>query len=173
LNITSDKPSLSTHIKNLMPTLAIALFIVLLDQVTKSLIRDKLAVVGTIEVIRRFFELSYSENTGAAFGSFQGRNGIFIVVNFLAIIFIFIYYNRFKENMWMRISLGFILGGAIGNLMDRIFIGFVTDFIRIHLWNSLWWPNFNIADAGVTIGAIMLIIVLFIESYKTGKSIED
>ena len=172
MNITSDKPSLSTHIKNLIPTLAIAVFIVLFDQVTKLLVRDKLAIVGTIEVIRRFFELSYSENTGAAFGSFQGRNGIFIIVNFLAIIFIFIYYKRFKENMWMKISLGFILGGALGNLIDRLFIGFVTDFIRIRLWfiHSFWWPNFNIADAGVTVGAIILIIVLFIDSYKTEKS---
>ena len=151
--------------------LAIAVVIAGFDQVTKSLIRGKIAIIGTIEVIRGFFEFSYSENTGAVFGTFQGRNGIFIIVGLLAIVFIFIYYSRFKENTWMKISLGLILGGAVGNLTDRLFFGSVTDFIRIRLTHSFWWPNFNIADSGVTVGAIILIIVLFKDSYKAEKSI--
>jgi signal peptidase II len=172
LNKTNDKPDLITKIKDITPLLAIAIIIIILDQFTKSMARGKLAIVGTIEVIRGFFELIYSENTGAAFGTFQGRNSVFIIVNILAIVFIFIYYKKFKDNIWMKISLGFILGGAIGNLIDRIFFGFVTDFIRIRLWviHSFWWPNFNIADSGVTVGAIILIIVLFMDSYKAEKS---
>ena len=151
--------------------LAIAIVIVATDQLTKMIVRGKLAVIGTnrtIEVIKGFFEFIYSENTGAAFGTFHDRNSVFIVINLIAIIFIFIYHNRYKENIWMKVSLGFILGGALGNLADRILFGFVTDFIRVRLWfiHSFWWPVFNIADSGVTVGAIMLVIVLFRDSYK-------
>ncbi|MDQ1327547.1 MAG: signal peptidase [Candidatus Poribacteria bacterium] len=168
MKVANDKPSLITQIKDIMPMLIIAIIIVAADQLTKTIIRGKLAVIGTLEVIKGFFEFSYSQNTGAAFGTFHDKNSIFIVVNLIAIIFIFIYHNRYKENIWMKVSLGFILGGALGNLADRIFFGFVTDFIRVRLWfiHTFWWPNFNIADSGVTVGAIMLIIVLFRDSYK-------
>jgi signal peptidase II len=168
LKVANDKPSLITQIKDIMPMLAIAIVIVATDQLTKMIVRGKLAVIGTLEVIKGFAEFSYSENTGAAFGTFHDKNSVFIIVNLIAIIFIFIYYNRYKENIWMKVSLGFILGGALGNLADRILFGFVTDFIRVRLWfiHSFWWPVFNIADSGVTVGAIMLVIVLFRDSYK-------
>lgn len=168
MKVANDKPSLITQIKDIMPMLVIAIVILAADQLTKTIVRGKLAVIGTLEVIKGFFELSYSENTGAAFGTFHDKNSVFIVVSLIAIIFIFIYYNRYKENIWMSVSLGFILGGALGNLADRIFFGFVTDFLRFQLWfiHSFWWPNFNIADSGVTVGAIMLVIVLFRDSYK-------
>jgi len=168
LKVANDKPSLIMQIKDIMPMLIIAIIIVVADQLTKTIIRGKLVVIGTIEVIKGFIEFSYSENTGAAFGTFHDKNSVFIIVNLIAIIFIFIYHNRYKENIWMKVSLGFILGGALGNLADRILFGFVTDFIRVRLWfiHSFWWPVFNIADSGVTVGAIMLVIVLFRDSYK-------
>jgi signal peptidase II len=170
--VTNDKPSLITQIKDIMPMLIIAIIILAADQLTKTIVRSKLAD-RTIEVIKGFFEFIYSENTGAAFGTFHDKNSVFIIVNLIAIIFIFIYHNRYKENIWMKISLGFILGGALGNLTDRILFGFVTDFIRVRIWfiHSFWWPVFNIADSGVTVGAIILIIALFRDSYK--ERLED
>lgn len=168
MSIAENKTSLSRKARSILPLIIIAVASLAFDQITKSMVRGQLAIRGTFEVIRGFFELSYSENTGAVFGSFQGRNGIFIVVSILAIIFIFFYYSRFKENLWMKLSLGFILGGALGNLMDRIFFGFVTDFLRFKIWflRPFWWPNFNIADASVTIGAIMLVIGMFRINWK-------
>jgi len=175
LNIANDKPNLTTQIKGILPLLAIAAVTITLDQLTKAIVRSKLAFIGMTEVIKGFFELSYTENSGAAFGTFHGRNGVFIVVSLIAIIFIFFYFKRYKENIWMTVSLGFILGGALGNLVDRIFFGFVTDFLRVRIWfvHSFWWPIFNVADAGVTVGAIMLIIILFKDSYKIEKSTDN
>jgi len=150
----------------MLPTIAIMLVVVALDQWTKALIRDRLALIGVSEVIKGFLEFSYSENTGAAFGTFQGRNVIFIAIGILAIFFISYIYFNMRESIWNKISFGLILGGALGNLIDRIAFGFVTDFIRIRVTQSIWWPNFNIADAGITVGAIMFIVYKFIESYK-------
>jgi len=168
LNKTKNKINLTNEIKLILPLIIIALVSLSLDQITKTIVRNEIAIKGTIEVIRGFFEISYSENTGAVFGSFQGRNSIFIIVSFLAIIFIFFYYSKFKESLWMKLALGFILGGALGNLADRIFFGFVTDFLRFKIWflRPFWWPNFNIADASVTIGALMLFIGMFRINWK-------
>lgn len=161
-----EKNNIKHKIKYMLPTIAIMFVVAALDQWTKALIRDRLALIGVSEVIKGFLEFSYSENTGAAFGTFQGRNVIFIAIGILAIFFISYIYFNMRESIWNKISFGLILGGALGNLIDRIAFGFVTDFIRIRVTQSIWWPNFNIADAGITVGAIMFIVYKFIESYK-------
>ncbi len=161
-----EKDNLIQEIRIVLPTIVIMLVVTALDQLTKAIIRDRLASIGGREIIKGFLEFSYSENTGAAFGTFQGRNAIFIVIGVLAIIFISYIYFNMKKSLWVKISFGLILGGALGNLIDRIAYGFVTDFIRVRVTQSIWWPNFNIADAGITVGAIMFIIYKFIESYK-------
>jgi signal peptidase II len=169
----NKKDNFINEIKYMIPTIAIALVIVAFDQWTKAMIRAKLAVIGISEVIRGFFEFSYSENTGAAFGSFQGKNAVFIVIGIIAIGFIFYLFRSLNKSTWIRISFGLILGGALGNLIDRIAFGFVTDFIRIRLTHSIWWPNFNIADAGITVGAIMFAVYKFIDTYRMSKSEEE
>ena len=154
------------------PMLIVAILSVFFDQLTKSIIRKVVATRGTVEVIKGYFEISYAENTGAAFGMFQGRNTIFIIINFVAIGFIFLYYRQFKENIWMKVSLGLLLGGALGNLIDRIVFQYVTDFIRLRWWlfHLRWWPSFNIADASVCIGALMLIIGISKYTQKTNET---
>lgn len=169
--ISISKNLLISHIKYAKPMIIVTLLILAIDQITKTIVRKSVSLMETIEVIKGFFEISYSENTGAVFGIFRGQNHIFVLVNIIAIIFIFIYYNQFRQSLWMKTALGFILGGALGNLSDRIFFGFVTDFLRIRVWffRFLWWPNFNLADAAVCIGAIMLIIGMsFIERRSEG-----
>ena len=91
---------------------------------------------------------------------FKVKYSVFIVVSSVAICFIFAYYRQFKESTWMKISLGLLLGGALGNLIDRVIFQYVTDFIRVRVWllGWRWWPSFNIADASVCIGAVMLIL---------------
>lgn len=147
--------------------LPIALVVLFLDQYTKALVRRTVAVSGTVEVIPGFFEISYSENTGAIFGSFQGQNKFFILVGIVAIGFVIVYFLHFRNNTWMEIALGFILGGALGNLIDRILFGFVTDFIRVKVWllRPVWWPNFNIADSAVVIGGVLILIAILKTDY--------
>ena len=158
--------SLTTQFRTLWAMLVVALLSVSSDQLTKTIVRRTVAVSGKVEVIRGYFEISYAENTGAAFGMFRGRNGVFIIVSLIAIGFIFVYYRQFKSNIWMKISLGLLLGGALGNLTDRIIFGYVTDFIRVRWWflHLRWWPAFNIADASVCIGAAILVLVMFRKS---------
>ncbi|MGB9596203.1 MAG: signal peptidase II [Candidatus Poribacteria bacterium] len=168
-----EKNDIKQKIKCVLPTIAIMFVVVALDQWTKALIRDRLALIGVSEVIKGFLEFSYSENTGAAFGTFQGRNSIFIAVGILAILFISYIYFNMRESIWNKISFGLILGGALGNLIDRIAYGFVTDFVRVRITQSIWWPNFNIADASITVGAIMFIVHKFIESSKTKNQEEQ
>ncbi len=160
MSISLSKDLLINNIKYAKPMIIVTLLVLAIDQITKTIVRKSVASSGTIEIIRGFFEISYSENTGAVFGIFRGQNNIFVLVGIVAIVFIFFYYNQFKHSLWMKIALGFILGGALGNLSDRIIFGFVTDFLRVRIWflRFLWWPNFNLADAAVCIGAIMLII---------------
>lgn len=166
--VSLSKDSFINHLKYAKPMIIVTLLTLAIDQITKTIIRKTISFIGTVEVIKGFFEINYSENTGAVFGMFRGQNNIFVLVSIVAIIFIFIYYNQFKHSLWMKIALGFILGGALGNLFDRIFFGFVTDFLRIKIWffRFLWWPNFNLADAGVCIGAVMLIIGMSVIARK-------
>ena len=155
--------------------LIVAALSISLDQITKSIIRATVATRGLIEVIEGYFQIVYAENTGAAFGTFYGKNNLFIVIMIIAIGFIFIYYRQFKENLWMKISLGFLLGGAVGNLIDRLVFQYVTDFIRVRWWflHWRWWPSFNIADASVVIGAIMLIIGMIKSGAPEGREVEE
>ena len=160
MSTTVNKTFSSTHTRLMRPMLIAAIIVIFLDQLTKAMVRKIIITRGTVEVIRGYFQISYAENTGAAFGMFRGQNTIFIVISAVAIVFIFAYYRQFKTSMWMKISLGLLLGGAIGNLTDRVLFHHVTDFIRVKWWllHWRWWPSFNLADTAVCVGAIMLIL---------------
>jgi signal peptidase II len=102
-------------------------------------------------------------NTGVAFGLFQGLGLVFTFLPLIVVILIFIFYNRLAgDNWWMRIAIGMEFGGAIGNLIDRIRIGHVTDFISIGNF-----PVFNIADASITVGVCVILIALWQEERKS------
>ena len=143
--------------------LYIVLFIVglvLIDQVSKLLVVNYLS--DKIVLINNFFSLDYVKNTGAAFGFFSG-NIFFLVLITLALIIYLIY--ELKQNIDKKFNLVFIIliiSGAIGNLIDRVFRGFVVDFISFILFNSQM-PVFNIADIFVTCGVAGLIFVIFKE----------
>lgn len=150
-----------------------AAIVILLDQVTKEIVRRTVAISGKIEVIKGYFEIGYAGNTGAVFGTFRGQNRILIVVSIVAIGFIILYYRQFKDSIWMKISLGLLMGGALGNLIDRVVFHYVTDFIRVRWWlmHLRWWPAFNIADASVCVGAAMLIVGMIKRSRSMSQQI--
>jgi signal peptidase II len=140
----------------------VAFLVVLSDQITKLLARNFIAPFETIKVFP-FLQLVSVRNEGAAFGLFKsfGNSG-FIVVSLVAIAFVTYLLLRARED---RIGLSLILGGAAGNVIDRIFLGSVTDFIDVFV-GRLHWPAFNIADSALTVGLALMVLNAFAKQKK-------
>lgn len=135
----------------------IALSIVVLDQLTKFLIKNNLQLSDSIPLIKNVFHLTYVTNTGSAFGLFKGMNLVFILFSIAVIIAIFYYLRQIKKKEKLVIySIGLLLGGTIGNLIDRIAYGAVIDFLDFRIW-----PVFNAADSAITVSIVLLIILLW------------
>ncbi|NLB56223.1 MAG: signal peptidase II [Lentisphaerae bacterium] len=152
-----------------MLTIIIALVICSLDQWTKLLVRSSFALHQSLEVIPGFFNLTYVRNPGAVWGILKGWSIILILISFIAIfLFVSFYRSIVKLNKYYRIALGLMLGGIIGNLIDRIRLGWVTDFLDFHLagWH---WPAFNIADSAICIGAFLYVILSFFADKKADR----
>lgn len=131
----------------------IPILIILIDQLSKLLVKKYIS--QPIPLINGILDLNYSSNTGAAFSIMQGNNLLLALITILVIAAIIYYYKKIPENKPVLVSVGLILGGAVGNLIDRLTYGYVIDFIDFQIW-----PVFNAADSAVTIGAIILIIYL-------------
>jgi signal peptidase II len=135
--------------------------ILVLDQITKVLVDQTMALYQSFEVIPNFAHLTYLRNTGAAFGFMAGgrsslRMVFFILISAVAIVCIsYLLKSLRREQRTLTISLSMILGGALGNLIDRMRLGEVIDFIDLH-WYDVHWPAFNVADSAITIGVILL-----------------
>ncbi|OGS37841.1 MAG: signal peptidase II [Elusimicrobia bacterium RIFOXYD2_FULL_34_30] len=133
--------------------LIIIILVVILDQLTKYLVVKNFYYEESIPIINKIFYLTYITNTGTAFGKLQNYGGILLVFSIIAItilsLIIFKQKNIPKINM---IAFSFILGGAIGNVIDRIFRGSIVDFLDFRIW-----PIFNVADSAISIGIILLI----------------
>ncbi|MGC9361116.1 MAG: signal peptidase II, partial [Anaerolineae bacterium] len=100
------------------------------------------------------FTFTHARNTGAAFGLFGGMNAVFIILALVVVTAILVIYRHLAEQSWLlRAALALQLGGAVGNLIDRVTVGYVTDF-----FNLRWWPIFNVADASIVVGTVMLAI---------------
>ncbi len=141
--------------------------VLLLDQISKYLISIKVAEGTIIEVIPKFLYFTNIKNTGAAFGMFQSYTKILTIISLVAIFLIIILKVMLNlEFLFYNIALGFILGGALGNLVDRYFVGEVTDFISF----TFFGPVFNIADSFIVIGFILIIILILREYLKQGKT---
>ena len=157
-----QNPKKSTE-RNIIPLICVAIPVLILDWGTKWLVQNYITQ-GTevIPIIPGFFNLRHDRNTGAAFGVLAGHRVLLILITIVALVFIFSYYLRFRESRWMQVSLGFLLGGAIGNFIDRLYLGEVVDFLQFGIVSRrIFWPTFNVADVSVCIGAGMLIVYLF------------
>lgn len=140
-------------IRCLAPTLALSLLVVGLDQAAKYMVRFGLFPGELKIVIPSFFNLTYVRNTGAVWGWFQNQNEWLVLISIivLGLIAVFYYYLADGRTIY-SLSLGCIVGGIIGNLIDRIKLGWVTDFLDFYVNNS-HWPSFNVADSAICIGA--------------------
>lgn len=130
----------------------IAGLVVIIDQITKAIAVTRLAS-GPVPAIGDIISFSLVRNTGAAFGLFRYQTTAFIFISLIAIAFTIFYLIRRKVGFYLPFAL--ILGGAVGNLIDRLRFGYVIDFVDLH-----FWPVFNIADSCITIGSIYLFIVI-------------
>lgn len=148
----------------ILPVGVVAL-VVILDRITKSFIMSTMKEGESISVWYNFCCLSYIKNQGIAFGLFPTHKNFFIIITIIIICILVYYWKSIsKNNLWLQIAIGFILGGALGNLWDRIAFGSVIDFIDIGYLNHRW-PAFNLADSMICIG-VGIILIDFIQTKK-------
>lgn len=141
--------------------------IIAIDQVTKLLVNRHIPLHDTISVIPGFFNLTHVRNTGAAFGLLAGmplvwRVLFFTIITLVALTVIGIMIRKAKDRLEI-VSLSLIAAGAVGNLIDRLRLGEVVDFIQLY-YGSFVWPSFNVADSSITIGVVILAILLLRKS---------
>lgn len=134
-----------------------AFIIAILDQFSKFLIKQNFQLNHSIPVIKNILHLTYVTNTGSAFGLFKGLNLFFIIFSIIVIAVVLYNLKNIKKNeKLMQFAVGLLLGGTLGNLIDRIAYGAVIDFIDFRIW-----PVFNVADSAVSISVVLLIVLLW------------
>jgi len=150
-----------------MLSILLAAVVLGIDQFTKWLVATRMAEFETIEVIPGFFSIQFVYNQGAAFGILQNQTWLLVLVAGAAVGAI-VYYLRLPEAQrgLMPLALGLLLGGTLGNLTDRIRLGRVVDFFLFY-WRDYRFPNFNVADIGITVGVTLLILYMFMGEKKT------
>ena len=137
------------------------------DQITKAYVHRTLHKFQSVEIVKNFFHITHVRNTGAAFGLLAGpahplRTALFVVISGVAIGAIFLIYRRIEDDDTLHaLAFSLLLGGAAGNLVDRIWMGHVIDFLDFH-WYGHHWPAFNFADSAICggIGLILLNMVM-------------
>lgn len=147
-------------IKNMIIGIVIIIILIIIDQVTKYITRHTLEN-NSIVVIKNFFNLTYVKNTGGAWGVLGGKLWLFIIITLVALGGMFYFFKDFdlKSNILFSIALCLLIAGAIGNFIDRLFIGYVTDFLDFNIF-GYDFPVFNVADICITLGVIALLIKL-------------
>jgi signal peptidase II len=137
-----------------------------IDQLSKIWVSRSLSYADRLPVIDDFFYITHVRNPGAAFGLFASspepiRKFFFIGVTLVAIVLIVSFYRSLAPgDRFSSLALGLILGGAVGNLMDRLWHGEVVDFLHFRLWAGYSWPDFNLADSFIVVGVILLVLEL-------------
>lgn len=152
--------------KNTWPYLVLISGLILFDQVTKALIDGSIPQGGVRQVIPGFFNLTHVHNRGAVFGFFNRSDGspVHLVLTLASLAALIVVVAAFvkipPKQTAMKMTLSLVLAGAVGNLMDRIFRGYVIDFLDFYI-QGYHWPNFNVADSCITIGAGLLVYFVF------------
>ncbi|AZE71049.1 Lipoprotein signal peptidase [Pseudomonas synxantha] len=154
-----------------------SLLVLVIDQVSKAHFEGSLEMFQQIVVIPDYFSWTLAYNTGAAFSFLADGGGwqrwLFALIAVVVSAVLVVWLKRLgRDDTWLAIALALVLGGALGNLYDRIALGHVIDFILVHWQNRHYFPAFNFADSAITVGAIMLALDMF-KSKKTGETVND
>ncbi len=137
----------------------VAVITLIIDQITKILIGIFFSLNERVILIKNFFSIHYIENYGAAWSLFSNKVEFLILISLIAIFIIYRYMYNFKQNKRNNIAFGLIIGGIVGNLIDRVFLGYVRDFLSFKIF-SYNYPIFNFADIFIVIGVFLLIIAI-------------
>ncbi|RLL45252.1 lipoprotein signal peptidase [Oceanobacillus piezotolerans] len=147
----------------------VAIIIIGIDQLTKWIVVKTMEIGESITVIDGFFYLTSHRNQGAAWGILQGQMGFFYIITIIVVLGVIFYMQKYaKYDKILGLGLSFILGGAIGNFIDRLLRQEVVDFFNFYIFNYNF-PIFNIADSALTIGVVLVIISTIREETKKGK----
>lgn len=151
----------------------IALFGMIVDQLTKVYIDRSMQLFDSIPIVENFFHITYVRNKGAAFSFLSNaswRLPFFIIVSIIAALVILIAFRKLRDNQRLaQISLAMIFSGAVGNLIDRVRLGEVIDFLDAH-WYRHHWPAFNVADSLICVGVFLLAIDMILEEKRLKKA---
>ena len=151
-------------------SLIIIALAVIFDQATKLLVVRFLDRNEPFDVIEGVFRFSYVENRGAAFGMFSENRWVFMIISSVAIIALLLYLFKFaSKDMLLNIGISLVVGGGIGNMIDRVRLGYVVDFLDFCAFPDLWKWVFNVADACVCIGAGVIVLYLVIDIAREAK----
>ena len=143
-----------------------ALAILIADQVTKALVAANLELGERVRVLGDLVQVWHAQNSGAAFSLFQGGSFVFLVVSVLSIGMVAYFHRSLRaQGLWLHVVLGVILGGTLGNFIDRLRQNYVTDWLSVGIGDTRW-PTFNVADIAVSCGAIALAISLWREDAR-------
>jgi signal peptidase II len=147
--------------------LILTIFIILADQITKSAATQYLMGERPIEIIKNFVELHYVKNYGAAFGILQNQRWFFIVITSIVVFAMVVYMLRNSKNITIltKLSISMLSGGAVGNLIDRVRLGYVVDFIKLDL-KIYNFPVFNIADIFIVVGTALLVYTVLFDKLE-------
>lgn len=154
---------MSSKLAGRLPYLILVAGTLILDRWSKALIQDRFALNDSAIVIDGFFNVTYVQNTGVAFGIFSSitspvKSVLLSIFTFCAAIAVIVYSVRSPvANRLLQAALALILGGALGNLYDRLVYGYVVDFLEFYL-GSYHWPAFNVADTAISVGVFLLAI---------------
>lgn len=160
-----------------MSSLLIAIVITLADQATKQIVRYSFGLGESRPIIPGFFDLTYVRNQGAAWGMFRDHGVVLIIISIIMLALMLRFRGSLFVSGWEhKISFGLLLGGIIGNLLDRIRLLYVTDFLDFYI-GSYHWPAFNIADSSICIGVgFYMLSAFWLNSHplhESGKSRQD
>lgn len=147
-----------------------AAFCVITDLITKLMAVRFLYPDGSVAVVEGVLNFTYVENRGMAFGMLSERREVFLFASVVMLIALtaFLFYFRKEANLWLKLACGLVIGGGIGNMIDRVRLGYVVDFIDFCLFDFWVWV-FNVADAAVCVGVFMLALYLIADSMKLSR----
>ena len=149
-------------------TILIGFIIILIDQISKGLIDKFLRLGESIKVIDKFFYITNVNNSGAAWGMLPKQTNLLIILTVVVVIILFQYIKSFNKNGKNILAFGLLFGGILGNFIDRLFVGYVKDFLELNIFGYNF-PIFNFSDMCIVVGAILLIIAIISGEDKNGS----
>ena len=144
----------SARVAPIARAVAVMAIVVIADRITKHLVRVHIQPGQSVHVFS-WLHLVHDQNNGVAFGFLSGGGALVVIVTAVVALVLLVYFLRAPGRPWLWLSTGLLVGGALGNLLDRLISGSVTDFIKLP-----HWPAFNVSDIAITIGVISLVLVL-------------